>query len=278
MYAAAIVSIAENSSAREEWRERLARLLTSERPVEVALVSGDHHEVDAEREHERGEHEQVVGAESADWSHAARDDAVEEQAGDQRGPGERHEVVAEVVRGLSRAEPSHRNRQDAEHGRGPAPMRMMASEMPEEAAGHHEAARADLDVREVADDREREHSGHQREIPVIGSRGEDHERDRGSERCDLRADQNPARSPLRTRRGWTRGAHSRVIGQYPPTFWLDAKKRTKCSERTADQRTNSRRGAKRPLERPLRAFASTALEVAVPLLSHRSERICVDTP
>ena len=110
---------------------------------------------------------------------------------------------------------------------------------------------------------------------MIARRREDNHRDRGDERENLRAYEDAAGPPLCARRGWTRGAHARVIGRYPSTFWLVAKKRTKCSEGTADQRTNSRSGAKRPPQRPLRAIASTALEKQVPLLSTRSERMGV---
>src|SRR5436305_8808306 len=99
----------------------------------MALESRYPEEVQGEGEGERGEHQQVVGNGTRSCVEST-DSGMEEKAADQREPGERDQVVKEVMARLPPAKPAQRDRQDADQGRRTAAEQHGREDDPEEAA------------------------------------------------------------------------------------------------------------------------------------------------
>ncbi len=155
--------------------------------LHVAAVAGDHHEVDQQRELEEGEDEQVEGRVrrgQADRLHALVEGDAAEQREDRVGEQVVEQVVAFVV-------PAH---EPADEHRGDADQRSRRTAEEDHRQDQGEEGARDLDLGfgrdrgQVAEDREGEQDGEEREVPV-GLRGvPDTERDGSDQRDDHDAD------------------------------------------------------------------------------------------
>jgi hypothetical protein len=152
--------------------------------LEVDPVRRDDQEVDREREHERGEHEEVEAAVLT--CHPQRvPRGVEREATEEREPGVSDEVVQQEVRFVAPAKPAERHRGDSDHGRGRAAQEDHREHQREEAARDLDA-RGGVGRSDVAADGEHQQDREESKVPVGVA---DHaDRGRAREREQLQSD------------------------------------------------------------------------------------------
>ena len=143
---------------------------------------------------------------------------VKEQTRDQREPRVRRKVVTEHIRGLTRAQPAHGDRQHAEQSRRTAAQQHSGQHQAQSAARHPQPRGRRFHIGEVAGDREHGDHNHRPQGPAIRTRGQRRDGTRGRKRQHLRYGDRSARRAFfaHGQHRCVLGVHSRIfIGQTP---------------------------------------------------------------